>query len=121
MLDPQLGDFDYVIAMDSLIHYRMTDMLDAYAALAARTRVGIAVTFAPWTPLLATVRGIGRLFPRTDRAPAIEPVAMGSLLRGVARDARLAQWSAQRTHRVESGFYTSQALELRRRDTQAVA
>ncbi len=42
-------------------------------------------------------------------------VAMGPLLRGVATDARLAAWSAQRTHRVASGFYTSQALELRRR------
>lgn len=115
MLDPQLGSFDYVVAMDSLIHYRMTDMLDAYAALAARTRVSMAVTFAPWTPLLGAVRGVGRLFPRKDRAPAIEPVAMAPLLRGVARDPRLAQWAAQRTHRVESGFYTSQALELRRR------
>lgn len=121
MLDPQLGSFDYVVAMDSLIHYRMTDMLDAYAALAARTRVGMAVTFAPWTPLLATVRGVGRLFPRKDRAPAIEPVAMAPLLRGVARDPRLAGWSAQRTHRVESGFYTSQALELRRRTGESDA
>ncbi len=120
MLDPRLGSFDYVVAMDSLIHYRMTDMLDAYAALAARTRVGMAVTFAPWTPLLAAVRGVGRLFPRKDRAPAIEPVAMGPLLRGVARDPRLAQWCAQRTHRVSSGFYTSQALELRRRNSGSV-
>ena len=117
MLDPQLGRFDYVVAMDSLIHYRMTDMLDSYAALGARTRVGMAVTFAPWTPLLATVRGVGKLFPRRDRAPAIEPVPMGPLLRGIARDPRLAAWAAQRTHRVGSGFYTSQALELCRRDT----
>jgi len=109
------------VAMDSLIHYRMTDMLDSYAALGARTRVGMAVTFAPWTPLLATVRGVGKLFPRRDRAPAIEPVPMGPLLRGIARDPRLAQWAAQRTHRIESGFYTSQALELCRRDTMGAA
>jgi len=115
MLDPALGSFDYVVAMDSLIHYRMTDMLDAYAALAARTKIAMAVTFAPRTPLLALVGGIGKLFPRGDRAPAIEPVVMASLLKGVARDARLAPWVAGRTHRVESGFYTSQALELHRR------
>jgi magnesium-protoporphyrin O-methyltransferase len=115
MLDPQLGSFDYVVAMDSLIHYRMADMLDAYAALAARTRVSIAVTFAPRTPLLATLHAVGSLFPRGDKAPAIEPVAMRPLLRGVARDARLAEWGIGRTHRVESGFYTSQALELFRR------
>ncbi len=121
MLDAQLGSFDYVVAMDSLIHYRMADMLDAYAALAARTRVGMAVTFAPWTPLLATVRGVGRLFPRRDRAPAIEPVAMGPLLRGIAADTRLSAWGAQRTHRVSSGFYTSQALELRRAEAPVVS
>ncbi len=115
MLDPQLGSFDYVVAMDSLIHYRMADMLDAYAALAARTRISMAVTFAPRTPLLATLHAVGSLFPRGDKAPAIEPVAMRPLLRGVSRDARLADWSAGRTHRVESGFYTSQALELCRR------
>ena len=114
MLDAQLGTFDYVVAMDSLIHYRMTDMLDAYAALAARTRVGMAVTFAPRTPLLATLHAVGGLFPRRDRAPQIEPVAMASLLAGVQADPRLRGWSVGRTQRIESGFYKSQALELRR-------
>jgi magnesium-protoporphyrin O-methyltransferase len=120
MLDAQLGSFDYVVAMDSLIHYRMTDMLDAYAALASRTRVALAVTFAPRTPLLATMHAIGGLFPRGDRSPAIEPVAMSALLTGVSRDARLQGWTAGRTHRVESGFYTSQALELHRRAAGSV-
>jgi magnesium-protoporphyrin O-methyltransferase len=114
MLDPALGEFDYVVAMDSLIHYRMTDMLDAYAALAARTRVAMAVTFAPRTPLLATMHAVGGLFPRRDRAPQIEPVAMHALLAGVQADARLRGWTVGRTQRIESGFYTSQALELRR-------
>jgi magnesium-protoporphyrin O-methyltransferase len=118
MLDPQLGAFDYVVAMDSLIHYRMADMLDAYAALAARTRVAMAVTFAPATPLLSTLHAVGKAFPRGDRAPSIEPVRMGALLKGFDRDARLAPFMAGRTHRIESGFYTSQALEIVRRDAQ---
>lgn len=117
MLDPLLGEFDHVVAMDSLIHYRMADMLDAYAALAARTRVSMAVTFAPWSPLLATARGVGRMFPRSDRAPAIEPVRMTSLFDGVAQDARLAGWRTGRTARISRGFYTSQALELCRAAT----
>ena len=120
MLDPQLGSFDFVVAMDSLIHYDKDDMLEAYVALAARTRVAMAVTFAPRTPLLSVVHAIGKAFPRRDRAPAIEPVALSALLDGIRRDGRLAEWSAQRTHRVESGFYTSQALELRRRSTEVV-
>jgi magnesium-protoporphyrin O-methyltransferase len=114
MLDAQLGSFDYVVAMDSLIHYTLPDMVDAYAALASRTRVAMAVTFAPRTPLLATMHAVGSLFPRGDKAPAIEPVAMPALLAAVARDARLAQWSPARSERIASGFYTSQALELRR-------
>ena len=114
MLDKQLGSFDYVVAMDSLIHYRMADMLDAYAALAARTRVAMAVTFAPRTPLLATLHAVGGLFPRRDRAPQIEPVSASRLRAGVAADARLRDWAPSRTQRIESGFYKSQALELRR-------
>jgi magnesium-protoporphyrin O-methyltransferase len=114
MLDPQLGSFDYVVAMDSLIHYTLPDMLDAYAALAARTRIAMAVTFAPRTPLLATLHAVGKAFPRRDRAPSIEPVAMTALLAGVATDPRLAGLTPGRTKRIESGFYKSQALELRR-------
>ena len=113
MLDPQLGSFDYVVAMDSLIHYRMADMLDAYAALAARTRIAMAVTFAPRTPLLATLHAVGKAFPRRDRAPSIEPVAASQLLAGVAADPRLRGWEPARTQRIASGFYKSQALELR--------
>lgn len=114
MLDAQLGSFDYVVAMDSLIHYRMADMLDAYAALAARTRVAMAVTFAPRTPLLATLHAVGGMFPRRDRAPQIEPVEQDRLLAGMQADPRLRGWEAGRTQRIESGFYKSQALELRR-------
>ena len=121
MLDPQLGSFDYVVAMDSLIHYTLPDMLDAYAALAARTRIAMAVTFAPRTPLLATLHAVGKAFPRRDRAPSIEPVAMTKLLAGVARDARLAGMTPGRTQRIESGFYKSQALELRRRTPEQAA
>jgi magnesium-protoporphyrin O-methyltransferase len=114
MLDPQLGSFDYVVAMDSLIHYTLPDMLDAYAALAVRTRVGMAVTFAPRTPALTLMHAIGKAFPRQDRAPSIEPVAEAALRRGVATDARLREWSPARTQRIQRGFYKSQALELRR-------
>ena len=38
MLDPALGEFDHVVAMDSLIHYRPADALPVIAGLAARTR-----------------------------------------------------------------------------------
>jgi magnesium-protoporphyrin O-methyltransferase len=115
MLDPALGSFDHVVAMDSLIHYRPADCVAALSTLAARTGGSIVFTFAPRTPALAVMHAVGRLFPRKERAPAIQPVADAELTRQIAREARLSDWSAGRTERVASGFYTSQAMELRRR------
>ena len=34
-----------------------------------------AITFAPRTPLLAAMHAVGRLLPRGNRAPAIEPIS----------------------------------------------
>lgn len=110
MLDPALGSFDYVAAMDSLIHYRARDTVRVLAGLAARTRRGIVFTFAPRTRALAAMHAVGRIFPRGDRAPAIEPVAEGTLRSLIG--AELADWRVARTHRVARGFYISQALEL---------
>jgi len=115
MLDPALGGFEHVVAMDSLIHYRPADVVRAVAALAARTERSLLFTFAPRTPALAVMHAVGRLFPRGDRAPGIEPVGEAKLRRLIAADPALRDWRVARTDRVASGFYTSQALELVRR------
>ena len=110
MLDAALGDFDYVFAMDSLIHYELPDAVAAVSALAPRVRQGFVFTFAPRTPLLATMHAVGKLFPRADRAPPIVPTAEHAL-----RDAlqqALPGFTAVRTQQVKSSFYTSQAMEL---------
>ena len=112
MLDPALGHFDHVVGMDSLIHYRVNDVVRVLDGLAARTSHSILFTFAPSTPLLAAMHSIGRLFPRGDRAPAIEPVRETRLQGLLASDPGLAAWTTGRTERIASGFYTSQALEL---------
>jgi magnesium-protoporphyrin O-methyltransferase len=112
MLDPALGHFDHVVGMDSLIHYEPADVVRSISALAPRTRGSILFTFAPRTPLLAAMHTVGRVFPRSDRAPAIVPVGEQALRRGLADAAALAGWQAGRTLRVSSGFYTSQAMEL---------
>ena len=75
MLGPALGRFDHVVGMDSLIHYQTPDVVRVLNGLAARTGSSILFTFAPRTPLLAAMHSVGRLFPRGDRAPAIEPVS----------------------------------------------
>ena len=110
MLDPELGRFDYVVAMDSLIHYRAADTVRVLAGLAQRTQRSLLFTFAPRTPALSVMHAVGRMFPRGDRAPAIEPVRPQTIQRLLGEG--LAGWSADRTHRVSRGFYISQALEL---------
>jgi magnesium-protoporphyrin O-methyltransferase len=112
MLDPALGRFDHVIAMDSLIHYTAPDIVKALEQLAARTRSSVLFTYAPKTPLLALMHSIGRAFPRTDRAPAIEPVSDGNLKAILANETGLMGWRTDRTARIANGFYTSQAMEL---------
>ncbi len=112
MLDPALGRFDHAVFMDSLIHYKTSDMVRVLAGMAERIDRSILFTFAPRTPMLAVMHATGRLFPRSDRAPAIEPVADGRLRRLIAEDPALTGWRIGRTSRIKSGFYTSQALEL---------
>jgi magnesium-protoporphyrin O-methyltransferase len=112
MLDPALGEFDHVVAMDSLIHYRAPDVVSALGRLALRVRRSMLFTFAPRTPLLSVMHVVGRAFPRRDRAPAIEPIAEATLRGRVAAAPALAAWRVGRTERVASGFYTSQAMEF---------
>jgi magnesium-protoporphyrin O-methyltransferase len=113
MSDAGLGHFDHVVAMDSLIHYRSSDALAVVQSWAERTRASMVFTFAPSNPLLLAMHAVGRLFPRGDRAPAIEPVAEGALRRMLATDDGLARWQVGGGGRVKSGFYTSQAIELK--------
>ena len=112
MLDPMLGCFDHVVAMDSVIHYRTEDAVEALSRLAERTTTSIVFTFAPRTPMLAAMIAVGRLFPRGDRAPWLEPMAKARLLSLMAQDTTLTRWKAANAQRVSSGFYKSHALEL---------
>jgi magnesium-protoporphyrin O-methyltransferase len=114
MLAAGLGAFDHVVAMDSLIHYRPAHAVAAVAALAARTRHSLLFTYAPRTPVLALMHAVGRLLPRGDRAPAIEPVGEAELRAAVAARLGGAGWAVERAARVATRFYISSALELSR-------
>jgi magnesium-protoporphyrin O-methyltransferase len=112
MSDPALGEFDHVIAMDSLIHYEVDDVVRVLTGFAARTHRSIVFTFAPRTPMLTVMHAVGRLFPRSDRAPAIEPIAEALLRARLQSAPQLKDWRVGRTQLVTSGFYKSQAMEL---------
>ncbi len=115
MLDSALGEFDYVVGMDSVIHYEVGDAVRVLAGLSERTRIAMVFTYAPSNPALEVFRAVGKLFPRGDRSPSIVPIAERWLRRRINEDAQMENWTIGRTQRISSGFYTSQALELKRK------
>lgn len=115
MLAAELGRFDHVLAMDSFIHYLPHDKVTMIGRLAEKAERSMVFTFAPRTPLLSVMHAVGTLFPRGDRAPAIEPIGEARLRRLIAAEPLLGNWRVADTRRVNSGFYTSQGMELARR------
>jgi len=115
MLSPQLGTFDFVVSMDALIHYQRNDVIRVLEGLGTRCRRSLVFTFAPQNIFLFLMFGVGKLFPRSDRSPAIYPVRERTLRHLIGHDPAMRHWQVGRTVKVSRGFYISQALELTRR------
>lgn len=112
MLDPKHGSFDAVIAMDSLIHYTAPDIANAVDGLVERTAGPVVFTVAPKTPMLTAMWWAGKLFPKSDRSPAIQPhrtATLAQALRDTGSKAKLREIGT-----ISRGFYISQATEARR-------
>ncbi len=109
MLEPRLGHFDHVIAMDSLIYYHQADIANALTSLGKRISGQVLFTVAPRTPLLMLMWRAGQLFPRSDRSPTMVPHAHTPLIRALHRTE--ATGTLTELTRVTSGFYISQAME----------
>ncbi|MBJ3763205.1 magnesium protoporphyrin IX methyltransferase [Maribius pontilimi] len=105
MLSVDLGAFDHIVAMDSLIYYGARDLTAALDALAARSHQ-VVFTVAPRTPLLLAMWQAGKLFPKADRSPVMVPHSARAMGRRVRGD-------LQKVARVNSGFYIADCLELR--------
>lgn len=102
MLSSSFGRFDAVVAMDSLIYYSQTDLLNALTTLAERSPQTV-FTVAPRTPVLMAMWHTGRLFPRADRSPTMVPQSAARLARALP--------GLRAVQRVTSGFYISQCME----------
>lgn len=113
MTDPAHGEFDYVVAMDSFIHYATPNLLGLLEGFAARTRKSLLYTFAPKTPMLTMMHMTGQLFPRDNRSPAIVPVSEERLSAKIGGSGALQGFDIRHTHRISTAFYKSQAMELR--------
>ncbi|MEP6020447.1 MAG: magnesium protoporphyrin IX methyltransferase [Paracoccaceae bacterium] len=106
MLDPKLGRFDHIVAMDSLIYYTAQDIGRILDGLAPRLSGNMTFTVAPRTPLLMMMWRAGKLFPRADRSPTMIP-------HRAAQIAAATTGHLREVEQVSSGFYISQALEFR--------
>ncbi|MBK5947614.1 magnesium protoporphyrin IX methyltransferase [Rhodobacter veldkampii DSM 11550] len=111
MLDPAFGNFDYVMAMDSLIHYTAPDIAAALGKLLSRTRQAVIFTLAPKTPMLSLMHLTGKLFPRSDRSPEIIPHSRADI--AAALSSVGASTNLTEVAEIRKGFYISLALELR--------
>jgi len=70
-LESLQGDYDTVICLDVFIHYPQAAAEEMVRHLASLAQQRLIVSFAPYTPLLALLKGIGQLFPgpsKTTRA-----------------------------------------------------
>ena len=106
MTAPELGRFDFVMAMDSLIYYRDTDITDVLRKLGQRTAQAVVFTVAPRTTFLMTFFTLGKMFPRSDRSPVMIPHAYSALAKAMGS-------GLSRIDRVSRGFYISECLEYR--------
>lgn len=111
MLMPELGHFDYALAMDSMIYYGAADIAGCLERLSPRLAQSFVFTLAPRTPLLMAMWRVGQVFPRSDRSPTMVPHSIS----GIERAMRSAEvpGTLRQIERVNSGFYISSALEFR--------
>ena len=105
MTDPALGNFDFVVAMDSLIYYDAADIARTLHTLGKRSGA-VVFTVAPRTPLLMAMWHAGKLFPRSDRSPVMIPHGLKDLTRATGP-------GLSRIDRVARGFYISECMEYR--------
>ena len=109
MVSPELGNFDYIIAMDSLIYYNRTDLGSLLIELSSRTSQSIYFTIAPKTMLLMLMWYVGKLAPSGDRSPVMVPHSFKSTCKELGAKLELTDLGI-----VNSGFYISHAIGCRK-------
>ena len=109
MVDPKLGNFDYVLAMDSLIYYRKKDLTSLLVDLSSRTSHSIYFTLAPKTMLLMMMWYLGKIAPKGDRSPVMVPQSFKAISRELDGNLQLIDLGV-----INSGFYISHAIGCRK-------
>ena len=109
MKEQSFGNFDYIIAMDSLIHYSPEDTLASIVEFSKRANNAVLFTVIPSTFFLRTKLRLGKFFPRSERSPEIVPIEFANLrqLENIK-----ANTSLKKIARIKRFFYVSEAWEL---------
>ncbi len=109
MKEQSFGNFDYIIAMDSLIHYSTEDTLASILEFSKRANKAVLFTVIPSTFFLRTKLRLGKCFPRSERSPEIVPIELANLrqLENIKTNVSL-----KKIARIKRFFYVSEAWEL---------
>ena len=109
MKEQSFGNFDYIIAMDSLIHYSPEDTLASILEFSKRANKAVLFTVIPSTFFLRTKLRLGKCFPRSERSPEIVPIELANLrqLENIKTNVSL-----NKIARIKRFFYVSEAWEL---------
>ena len=100
-----LGKFDYIVAMDSLIYYSLNDLTRILTELKQRTDREIIFTVAPRTKLLQAMWYVGKLAPKGDKSPVMVPQSLAKISKSLTGIADINDLG-----RISSGFYISQGV-----------
>ena len=109
MKEQSFGNFDYIIAMDSLIHYSVEDVISSIADFSKRANNSVLFTVIPSTFALRTKLRLGKYFPKSERSPEVVPIGWRQLHQ---LEAHGIKESLSKIKRIKSFFYVSEAWEL---------
>ena len=104
------GRYDTVICLDVFIHYPQAAAEEMVRHLAAMAQKHLIVSFAPYTPLLAILKGIGQLFPgpsKTTRAYQLREA-------GIVAAAAACGFRPVRRSLLQAPFYYSRLVAFER-------
>ena len=109
-LESLSGRYDTVICLDVFIHYPQAPAEEMVRHLASMAERHLIVSFAPYTPLLALLKGIGQLFPgpsKTTRAYTLREA-------GIVAAAAEAGFKPMRRSLNQAPFYFSRLIAFER-------
>ena len=109
-LESLSGSFHTVCCLDVFIHYPQPAAEEMVRHLCSLTEQRLIVSFAPYTPLLALLKGIGQLFPgpsKTTRAYTLKET-------GIVQAAESGGFKLVRRSLNKAPFYFSRLVEFQR-------